>query len=141
MLLMSGWKNFSTARKVEKNLAIVLLFLDIKGPGIRTGDLEKPVTYEKGEKFKIVVDQKLVDNPKTMFVDYSHLLKDIYVGAIIRLDSGVFSIKVVEKIKIILLVKLWINLQLFLKDILIYLDWKLNFLVLQRKIKKIFYLV
>ena len=93
-------KLFSTARKVEKELSNTFaFFLDIKGPGIRTGDLEKPVTYEKGEKFKIVVDQKLVDNPKTMFIDYSHLLKDIYVGAIMRLDSGVFSIKVVEKNK------------------------------------------
>lgn len=42
-----------------------------------------------------------------------------------RLDSEYLVLKLL-KIKIILLNKPWINLQLFLKDILIYLIWKLK---------------
>ena len=91
---------FSTARKVEKELSNTFaFFLDIRGPGIRTGDLEKTVVYEKDEKIKIVVDKNLIDNPKTMFIDYPYLLKDIYVGATIRVDSGMFDIKVIKKNK------------------------------------------
>jgi len=91
---------FTTARKVEKEISNTFaFFLDIKGPGIRTGEVEEPVTYEKDERFKIVVDQSLVDDPKTMFVDYPFLVKDIQAKSIVRIDSWLFDIKVVKKYK------------------------------------------
>jgi pyruvate kinase len=91
---------FNVARKVEKDISNTFAFLlDTKGPGIRTGELEEPVSYEKDEKFKIVVDKNLVDDPKTMFIDYPFLLKDVQPKRIIKVDSGLFDVKVIKKHK------------------------------------------
>jgi pyruvate kinase len=94
------WELFSVARKVEKEISNTFAFLlDVKGPGIRTGELEEPITYEKDEKFKIVIDKDLVDDSKTMLVDYPFLIKDVALKWIIRVDSGLFDIKVIRKHK------------------------------------------
>jgi len=101
---------FNVARKVEKDISNTFAFLlDTKGPGIRTGELEEPVSYEKDEKFKIVVDKNLVDDPKTMFIDYPFLLKDVQPKRIIKVDSGLFDVKVIKKHK------LWIKQRLVQK--------------------------
>jgi len=94
------WEVFSVARNVEKSVSNKFAFLlDTKGPGIRTWELQENVSYEKDEKFKIVVDKELVDDPKTMFIDYPFLLKDILLKWIIKIDSGLFDIKVIKKYK------------------------------------------
>ena len=59
---------FTIAKDVEREISNTFsFFLDIKGPGIRSWELQEPVTYKKDEKFKIVVDKKFVDNPITLF--------------------------------------------------------------------------
>lgn len=91
---------FATAKKVEKDVSNKFAFLlDTRWPGIRTGELEEPVSYKRDEKFKIVVDKELVDDKKTIYIDYPFLIEDLNLKNIIRIDSGVFDIKVVKKAK------------------------------------------
>jgi pyruvate kinase len=89
---------FETVNQVEKMISNKFaILLDTKGPWIRTGELAKEVTYEHGERFKIVTDKNLVDDPKTMYIDYENLVSDVNVDNIIRIDSGVVDIRVLEK--------------------------------------------
>ena len=91
---------FTTVRKVEKEISNTFaILLDTKWPGIRTWELAEPVSYERDEKLKIVVDQSLIEDSKTIFVDYPFLLKDVCVKWIIKIDSGSFDIQVVKKYK------------------------------------------
>ncbi|MFZ2150664.1 MAG: pyruvate kinase [Candidatus Absconditicoccaceae bacterium] len=85
-------------KEVENQLAgDFCLLADLKGPGIRTGDLQEPVTYKYEETFKIVTKKNLVDNPKTMFCDYKDLIRDIEINKKIIVDSGILELKVIEK--------------------------------------------
>ncbi|MCF7835322.1 pyruvate kinase [Candidatus Gracilibacteria bacterium] len=93
-------------RELEKELAGNFCLLgDLRGPGIRTGDLKEPVTYKYDETFKIVNKKKLVDNPKTIYCDYIRLIRDIEVNNKIVIDSGLFEVKVIEKHKNHIIVK------------------------------------
>lgn len=87
-----------TAKEVEKQVGNKFAFLlDTKGPGIRTGELIEPVTYSNGEEFKVVIDKKLVDNPKTMYIDYKYLIQDADIDNTISIDSWIFDIRIKEK--------------------------------------------
>lgn len=72
------------------------LLLDTAGPGIRIGDLEEPISYEKWEIFKMVNDLEKVDTPKTLYCDYKYLIQDAEMGSFIKIDSGNFDVKVIE---------------------------------------------
>lgn len=63
------------------------MMLDTKGPEIRTGDYEGLKHYEKGDVFKIFVDNAKVKDEKDLACDYPYLVEDLNVGDIIRIDS------------------------------------------------------
>lgn len=72
--------------------------LDTKGPEIRTGDLNAKIQFEKNDMVKIYIDnEKFQDDGKSLFCDYPYLIEDVNVGQIIRIDSGLFDVEVVEK--------------------------------------------
>lgn len=74
--------------------------LDTKGPEIRTGDLSAKIQFEKGDKMRIYTDiSKFTNDGMSLFCDYSSLLEDVNKGQIIRIDSGLFDVEVVEKSK------------------------------------------
>ena len=88
----------NVAREVEKAVWNRFAFLlDTKWPWIRTWDLSQPVSYEKWQEIKIVVDQALVKDEATMFIDYPHIIKDVEIWNIIRIESWLLDIKVVKK--------------------------------------------
>lgn len=72
------------------------LLLDTKGPEIRTGDLDKKRTYIKGDRFNIFIDASLLDDT-WLYCDYWLLIQDVELGGIIRIDSGLLDVKVIEK--------------------------------------------
>ena len=71
------------AEQTKKKMHILA---DVEGPGIRTGVLKTPISYVKGEKFKIFVDENLHEE-KSLFCDYTSLCKDVKIGRILKIDS------------------------------------------------------
>lgn len=89
-----------SARAVERAVWNRFAFLlDTKWPWIRTWELTNPVEYKKWEEIKIVVDKNLVKNEKIMYVDYPHIIKDVEIGSIVRIESWLLDIKIVKKTK------------------------------------------
>ncbi|HMT00895.1 MAG TPA: pyruvate kinase [Candidatus Absconditabacterales bacterium] len=68
---------------------------DIEGPSIRIGVLSSPKNYEKGEIFSLFSDEKKAIGKKDLRCDYD-LEKDVRIGQIVRIDSGLFDTEVVE---------------------------------------------
>lgn len=90
----------ANAREVEREVWNRFAFLlDTKWPWIRTWKLDSPVSYKKWEEIKIVVDKKLVKDDKTMYVDYPHIIKDLEVWNLIRIESWLLDIIVTKKWK------------------------------------------
>lgn len=73
------------------------IMLDTKWPEIRTWKLSDKIQYEKWDIFKIFVDEKLLEWEKSLYCDYKYLIEDINVWEIIRIDSGLFDVLVLEK--------------------------------------------
>lgn len=71
------------------------LLLDNKGPEIRTGKKEEKTHYEKDEMVRISINADKVD-ARDIFCDYPYLLEDLKIGDIIKVDSGLFDVEVVE---------------------------------------------
>lgn len=74
------------------------IILDTKGPDIRTEDVEEKFTVQKGDTFTWTVDPENV-YAKTGKNKVSHpgFVNDVEVGDIIVVDSGAFTMKVLEK--------------------------------------------
>ncbi len=83
----------AAARELGTNLA---LLLDIQGPKIRIGRLQKePIELIPGQEYTLTVEPYLGDEKKA-HVDYAHLNRDLRPGSIIYIDDGLLELKVVE---------------------------------------------
>ena len=90
----------NTAREVERSVWNRFAFLlDTKWPWIRTWDLKQPVYYERWQEIKIVVDQNLVKDEDTMYIDYPHIIKDVQIWNLVRIESGLLDIRITKKWK------------------------------------------
>ncbi|MBE6021341.1 MAG: pyruvate kinase [Clostridiales bacterium] len=69
------------------------IMLDTKGPEIRTGVFESPVTLEQGQKF-VLTSREIVGNKEGCSVTYKDLPKDISPGGRIMIDDGLIELKV-----------------------------------------------
>ena len=88
----------SAAKKAEQEVAIMM---DIKGPEIRTGDLETPLDLQPGEIFDFTVkpgaDRENAVEVRSVDVNYSNLINDIHIGDTVLVDSGLIRLEVLEK--------------------------------------------
>lgn len=82
-----------------------MLLWDTEWPGIRTGVLEVPKNYIKWEIFKICVNEKYIDNQKTIYCNYPYLIQDLKAWDLVKIDSGLFDVRVTKKTKNYLYVK------------------------------------
>lgn len=90
-------KDLVAIRKVEKKLWVRFeLLLDTEWPQVRTGILEEPIEYEAKEKFRIV-NKESKRGDRDLFCDYAALVQDAKIGTIIKIDSGLFEVKVIQK--------------------------------------------
>jgi pyruvate kinase len=79
----------------------VAVMMDIKGPEIRTGDLQVPIELKAGEIFDFTVkpgaergqDQEV----RSVDVNYRELVNDIKVGDTVLVDSGLIRLEVLSK--------------------------------------------
>jgi len=76
------------------------VMMDIKGPEIRTGDVEAPIELKVGETFDFTVkpgDRDGGEEIRSVNVNYQDLVNDIKVGDIVLVDSGLMRFEVLEK--------------------------------------------
>ncbi|WP_221030770.1 pyruvate kinase [Actomonas aquatica] len=87
------------SQKVGREIAIMM---DIKGPEIRTGDVEAPIDLKAGETFDFSVRPGTADDSpeeiRSVDVNYENLIEDISVGDIVLVDNGLMRFEVLEKV-------------------------------------------
>lgn len=90
-------QDIQTIHEVEKQIKGKFeLLLDTEWPQVRTWVLKTPIAYKVWEKFRIVVKESKRGD-RDLFCDYPDLIQDAKIGMIIKIDSGLFDVKVIEK--------------------------------------------
>jgi pyruvate kinase len=88
----------AASKTAEREVAIMM---DIKGPEIRTGDLEVPIELKAGEIFDFTVkpgtDRPGGEEIRSVDVNYRDLVNDIKVGDTVLVDSGLIRLEVLSK--------------------------------------------
>lgn len=80
--------------RVGRQIAIMM---DVKGPEIRTGDLEQELQLEKGEIFDLLVEADAKDpDVRGVTVNYPGLVNDVQAGDMVLVDSGLIRMRVKE---------------------------------------------
>ncbi len=88
----------AVSQRVGREIAIMM---DIKGPEIRTGDVEAPIELKAGETFDFTVRPGgpgiSPEEVRSVSVNYEKLIDDISVGDIVLVDNGLMRFEVIEK--------------------------------------------
>ncbi len=91
----------AVSARVGRDVAIMM---DIKGPEIRTGDLEAPIELKAGEIFDFTVRPGMneaagggAEEVRSVGVNYQDLANDIKVGDAVLVDNGLLRLEVLEK--------------------------------------------
>ncbi|MDQ8203901.1 pyruvate kinase [Pelagicoccus sp. SDUM812003] len=86
--------------KIDRHIPIMM---DVKGPEIRTGDVETPIELKPGEIFDFTVKpgnapgESGGEEIRSVDVNYANLVNDIDVGSIVLVDNGLIRLEVLEK--------------------------------------------
>lgn len=87
----------------EKEDVPVALLLDTQGPEIRTTVTEKgAISLHKGDQVKIgihVPTRSVHKNSHIIGVNYSRIIRDVEVGSVLLVDSGIIQIRIYKKNK------------------------------------------
>ncbi len=78
----------------------VAIMMDIKGPEIRTGDLDVPIELKAGEIFDFTVKPgsgSSSEEVRSVDVNYKDLVSDIQVGDTVLVDNGLLRLEVLAK--------------------------------------------
>ena len=83
-------------KEVKRQIAFMM---DIKGPEIRSGVLEEPITLAPGDFFTFFMNKEGRENSDEQGVDvnYPCLVDDIKVGSTVLVDSGLIQMTAIEK--------------------------------------------
>jgi pyruvate kinase len=88
----------AVSAKVGREIAIMM---DIKGPEIRTGDVDHPIVLEAGQIFDFTVrpgaDRNNSEEVRSVNVNYRDLVNDIKIGDTVLVDNGLIRLEVLEK--------------------------------------------
>jgi pyruvate kinase len=91
----------AVSQRVGREVAIMM---DIKGPEIRTGDLDVPIELKAGEIFDFTVKPGAAAEPggggveiRSVDVNYQDLVNDIKVGDTVLVDNGLLRLEVLAK--------------------------------------------
>lgn len=79
----------------------IAIMMDVKGPEVRTGDLETPLDLTPGEIFDFTVRPEATiessEEIQSVDVNYRELVNDIHVGDTVLVDNGNIRMEVLEK--------------------------------------------
>lgn len=91
----------TVSAKVGRDVAIMM---DIKGPEIRTGDVDAPIELKAGETFDFTVRPSMSaergggsEEVRSVDVNYKDLVNDIKVGDTVLVDNGLIRLEVLAK--------------------------------------------
>ncbi len=88
----------AVSARVGREIAVMM---DIKGPEIRTGDVDHPIVLEAGQTFDFTVrpgaERDGAEEVRSVNVNYLDLVKDIKVGDTVLVDNGLIRLEVLEK--------------------------------------------
>ena len=88
----------SAARTADREVAIMM---DIKGPEIRTGDVDAPIELKEGQIFDFTVkpgaERENAVEVRSVDVNYLNLVNDITVGDTVLVDNGLIRLEVLER--------------------------------------------
>lgn len=90
----------AVSERVGREVAIMM---DIKGPEIRTGDVDAPIELKPGEIFDFTVRPasanrgESAEEIRSVDVNYRDLVKDISVGDTVLVDNGLIRLEVLAK--------------------------------------------
>jgi len=88
----------AVSARLDREVAVMM---DIKGPEIRTGDLEAPIELQPGEIFDFTVkpgaDRENAEEVRSVDVNYQDLVNDIKVGDTVLVDNGLIRLEVLAK--------------------------------------------
>lgn len=83
---------------VDEQTPLAVL-IDLQGPKIRIGDLEKPeIEILNGAEIEITTED-IIGNEKIISTSYKSLPRDAEIGNIVLIDDGLIKLKVIEKKK------------------------------------------
>ncbi|TVR45999.1 MAG: pyruvate kinase [Puniceicoccaceae bacterium] len=80
----------------------IATMMDVKGPEIRTGDLDQTLHLEPGEIFDFTIkpgggDGASSEEVRSVDVNYRNLVNDVRVGDTVLVDNGLIRMEVLEK--------------------------------------------
>lgn len=79
----------------------IAIMMDVKGPEVRTGDVESPIVLQPGEIFDFTVKPgaapESAEEVRSVDVNYRDLVNDIRIGDTVLVDNGLIQLEVLEK--------------------------------------------
>ncbi|MDH5402824.1 MAG: pyruvate kinase [Candidatus Heimdallarchaeota archaeon] len=88
-------KRFETIRDVNDQIPILM---DLSGPKIRVGQMEKAVTLEKDQSL-IITSENVVGTKEKFSISYPDLINQAIVGNHLFINDGLIEVEVIEKKK------------------------------------------
>jgi len=85
------------SRQASQRLGIpIAILIDLRGPKIRIGELEKPsITLQSGQVV-LITNQPIIGNEKSFSIELPGLIKNVQIGHRILLDDGKIELKVIR---------------------------------------------
>ncbi|MFT5466886.1 MAG: pyruvate kinase [Verrucomicrobiales bacterium] len=80
----------------EKTGTTVAVLMDLQGPSIRTGVLEKPIALKPGDQLEVRSEDTEAELKASTTSNYSGLSLDVSKGDTMLVDNGVLHLKILE---------------------------------------------
>ena len=89
-------KRVDLIKQVREDLQVPLaIMVDIKGPEVRTGQVDNPFKVEKGDKL-IITGEQIPAHDNVVPVNYPDIAKDVFVGGHILLNDGLLNLVITD---------------------------------------------
>ncbi|MEM7013422.1 MAG: pyruvate kinase, partial [Verrucomicrobiota bacterium] len=89
------WHIREASDEVERHIAVMM---DVKGPEIRTGNVETPIDLKTGDHFEFYVETAApTGDIPAVSVNYQQLPNDLEIGSTVLVDSGLVHMRVLDK--------------------------------------------
>jgi pyruvate kinase len=75
----------------------IAIMIDTQGPEIRTGEVSADLDLKVGETFTFHIIPGLEAEAKSVFVNYTDIVKDLKIGDKVTVDNGLINLVVLEK--------------------------------------------
>lgn len=93
----SHGKVIKQIKNINRNLKQPIgILLDTQGPEIRTGEVHAELDLKVGEIFRFHIIPGLESEAKSVFVNYTDIVKDLKVGDKVTVDNGLINLTVLE---------------------------------------------